>query len=172
MATVKHKLHLIYTPDAEVFMPVIKIIPTIPAHLRELAENLRKEDEDEILSFGFTPAQALWRSYKASLFTKTAFVDGKLAAVWGVCGKFMGAIGQPWLLTTDAVYEVSPLKFARVYQQEVKEMLKMFPKLENYVIASYSSATRLLEIIGFKLGEPELIGTSKEMFRKFTKAAI
>ncbi len=152
--------------------PLITIMPTLPWHLRELAANLRVEDENEIVAFGFTPSQALWRSYKASLFRKTALIDGKVAAAWGICGKFMGETGAPWLLTTSEVKKVSPLKFTRIYQQEVKEMLKLFPKLENYTIASYTAAIRLLDIVGFKLDEPEPMGGNNALYRKFSKVAI
>lgn len=149
--------------------PEITIIPTTPEHLRELALVLRPEDRLEIVSFGISPEKALWRSYKGSLIRKTAFIDGKIAAAWGLCGSFMGVMGQPWLLTSEEVRKISPLKFARIYQKEVIEMQKMFPILENYVDASYNAAVRLLGIVGFELGEPEPIGVHKALYRKFRK---
>ncbi len=144
---------------------IVTIVPTEPWHIGELKKNLRPEDAQEILRFGVSVQHALWYSYKHSLIRKTALIDGVVAAVWGVHGTFLGKTGVVWLLTSPDVKKISPLKFARIYQQEVLEMLTKFQKLENYVDSAYDSATRLLEIIGFELEEPEKIGTG--MFRRF-----
>ncbi len=156
---------LIIEQSLEEITPVITIVPTTPSHIAELKSNLRPEDADEILRFGVTIQRALWYSYKHSLIKKTALIDGKVAACWGVTGTFMGKNGVPWLMTTSEVKRVSPLKFVRIYQEEVHSMLKLFTGLENYVDAEYSSAIRLLEIIGFTLEEPQKVGTG--MYCKF-----
>jgi len=84
-------------------------------------------------------------------------------------GVAMGNNALPWLLTAPCVKKISPLRFARIYQEEVISMLKIFKTLENYVDEEYSSAIRLLEIIGFILDEPQKIGVG--MFRKFRMEA-
>lgn len=166
-----HNLKIIENEEYVAKNPQITIVPTTPEHLRALALVLRPEDKQEILSFGFTPEKALWRSYKGSLIRKTAFIDDKIAAVWGVCGSFMGTIGQPYLLTSEEVRKISPLKFTRIYQKEVIEMQKLFPILENYADASYNGAIRLLGIVGFELSEPKPIGAHNALYRKFRKEA-
>jgi len=140
-------------------IPIISVINTTPAHINYIKKNLRTEDEAEILRFGVTVPHALWYSYKHSLVRKTALIDGIVAACWGIHGNLLGNKAFPWLMTTPEVNRVSPLKFARIYQQEVVEMLTKFNKLENYVDPSYSAAVRLLEIIGFKVEKPEKVGS-------------
>ena len=130
-----------------------------------LRANLREEDLAECLGFGVSIQKALWISYKGSLVRKTAYVDGELAACWGVGGVFLGRVGNPWLLTTPAAKNISPLRFARIYQMEVMAMLKMFSRLENFVDARYDAAIRLLEIIGFTVEEPEKLGNG--VYRRF-----
>lgn len=147
--------------------PAVSIVPTIPAHINALKANLRPEDAAEILRFGITINKALWYSYKHSLIRKTAMIDGEVVACWGLHGTFLGNTGQPWLMTTPGVKKVSPLKFTRIYQQEVMEMLKIFPKLVNYVDSGYANAVRLLEIIGFVVEEPKKMGTENGLYRKF-----
>lgn len=161
------KMRIISSGERGSMQPEINIITTLPIHLREMAEVMRSEDRREVVSFGISPEKALWRSYKASVVRRTGYIDGKIAAIWGVAGAFMGEIGQPWLLTSPEVKKISPLKFARLYQKEVKEMLTIFPKLMNIVDASYESAVRLLDIVGFKLGEPEPIGKNGALYCKF-----
>lgn len=145
----------------------IEIIPTERRHLWELAENLRENDEKEIMGFGFSNRRVLWQSYRQSIFSRTALIDGKVAAIWGVGGVLMGDTGRPWLLTSPESLKVSPLRFARIYRREVQKMLKLFPNLENFVDSTYNQAVRLLEIVGFKLDEPQPIGKTGAMFRRF-----
>lgn len=149
----------------------ISIFPATAAHVRELGEKLRAGDRHEIEIYGFPTNKALWRSFKGSFLRKTAFIDGEIAAMWGVGGAPGGLKGQPWLMTTDAVYKISPLRFAREYQREVLQMLRIFPVLVNYVDAEYNQAVRLLDIIGFNLSEPEPLGLRGAMFRKFEMKA-
>lgn len=150
--------------------PDIIMIPTVPEHIRELQDTIREADKREIESYGFSCAKGLWRSYKHGLMNQTAFIDGELAAIWGVGGTFMGSTGAPWLMTSEAIKKISPLKFARLYQKEVHKMLKMFPNLVNYVDADYPQAVRLLQIVGFDIGEPEKHGNG--MYRKFSMNGV
>lgn len=149
--------------------PEIVIVPTLPEHIRELRETIRDGDRAEIESFGFSCAKGLWRSYKNGMFNQTALIEGKVVAVWGCGGSYLGETGQPWLMTSYEVYRISPLRFARIYQREVYKMLEMFPYLVNFVAADYPEAIRLLRIVGFEIGAPEKVG--KGMYRKFEMRA-
>lgn len=156
---------LIMDDDHSKTIPIINIAPSEPWDVSKLRNNLRPEDENEILRFGVSIQYALWRSYRRALIRKTAFIDGQIAAMWGCGGTFLGNKGMVWLMTTPEVKKVSPLKFTRIYQEEVNNMLKMFKRLENYVDAEYDCAIRLLDIIGFTIEEPQKIGLG--MYRKF-----
>lgn len=159
-------LRLTIVNDNSPVFDTVTVVPTISAHIRELNNTIRESDRKEIESFGFSCAKGLWLSYKKGLMNKTALIDGKVAAIWGCGGVYMGSIGTPWLLTSKEVKKISPLKFARIYQREVYEMLRLFPTLVNYVDSDYHEAIRLLEIIGFTVGEPEQQGNG--MFRRFS----
>jgi hypothetical protein len=152
-------------------MPTVTIIPSTPEHVRLLGRSMREADAREITCLGLLPHRALWRSYRAALLRKTAFVDGEIAAMWGTGGCVLGRTGRPWLLTGPACEKVTPLTFARIYRREVEGMLKLFPILVNYVHAEYSGAMRLLRLTGFTLHEPEPIGPGGALFRKFEMRA-
>lgn len=156
--------------DIKMAEPIIEIIPMTVKHVKMLADHIRTADMAEILAVGFKPYKAVLKSYRYSLLPQSAFINGKIAAVWGVCGTPTGDIGQPWLLTTDEVYQISALRFARIYQQEVSRMLRIFPYLENYVDMNYLAAVRLLSIIGFTI-EPAEPYLNDAMFHRFWKKA-
>lgn len=143
----------------------ITIIPTTRDHIYELIETIRDDDRKEIEAMGITCAKGLWVSYKASFRTRTALIDGKVAAVWGVGGDLLSDTARPWLLTSYEVLKISPIAFARIYRSEVRGLLSLYSHLVNWVWADHASAIRMLEICGFKIGEIEKIGLGN--FRKF-----
>lgn len=153
--------------SAKKSLPSIKIIDSETWHVTLLRQNLRKDDANEILRFGISIERALWRSYRASVIRKTIFIDDKIAAMYGCMGSFLSDSGIPWLITTQEVYKVSPLKFTRIYQQNVEEMLRVFQSLENYVDSEYHAAIRMLDIVGFTISEPEEYGAKRSLYRKF-----
>lgn len=148
---------------------MIEILPTAPQHILELRSTLREEDASEICKFGLPIRKALYRSFRNSIFTRTALVNGKVAATWGLCGVLLGESGHPWLLTGTECDKVSPLTFARIYKREVQEMLRHFDVLENWVDSTYYKSVRLLSLIGFTLDDPMPIEGLKgnALFRKF-----
>lgn len=135
-------------------------------HVRLLAQIMREDDKKEIMSFGMTPIDALELSYSNSYVpARTTFVDGELACIRGCGGNMMSPVGRPWLLTGPSIERI-PLTLVKQYKSEVRNFLKLFPVLENYVAAEYTKAIRLLQIAGFSVGDPEPYG--KGIFRKFT----
>ena len=147
-------------------IPDVKIVPTLPCHVLEIRDNLQDGDNREICGFGITIAKGVWRTYKNSVMCRTALIDGEPVAFWGVAGTSIGLTGIPFLLTSVNVRKISPVRFTRIYQIEAKEMLKIYSRLENYVLADYEEAVRLLDIVGFKIGEPQKIRNA--MYRKFS----
>lgn len=140
--------------------------PTTPAHLEVIAGLLRADDVAEVGAFGWTPRQAVWRSWRRSIFSQTAYVDGDLAAVLGVGGCPLGRVGEPWLLTTPAVEraKAAVLLEGRGF---VLQMLGIFPELKGKVSADYRRATRFLEVLGFSLSEPFAFGPRLALFREY-----
>ena len=134
-----------------------QILPATERHAEYLRDHLRMGDLLEVTCLGVTPAEALRASLAGSIYARTGMVDGRVAAMWGVGGSPLGGIGEPWLLTTPAV-EAIPVRFVRTARDEVGEMLRLFPVLSNYVSVQYRQACKMLEVIGFRLGDPVRIG--------------
>lgn len=147
--------------------PEIVILPATRDHVLQLIDTIREDDKKEIESYGFSYARGIWKSYRHGLKNTTGLINGKVGAIWGVGGDYIGEVGQPWLLTSSEVHNISPLKFARIYQKEVKKMLELFPILVNYVANEYTEAIRLLDIVGFTIGEPRPMGKKGALYRKF-----
>ena len=146
------------------------IVDSERAHALLLRKALRTGDRAEIDAAGITDARAVWRSFSASILCRTAFVDGEIAAMWGLGGTLMAERGSPWLLTTPAVEKV-PFAMVREAKKHAHEMLTVRPYLANYVHARYTRAVRLLRLIGFTVSEPFPFGPRAEPFCKFEMRA-
>ena len=144
---------------------MLNIVDSELKHARELAKNLREKDKQEAIHAGWEPHKALFLSYRQGVYRKTALIDDQVAAMWGAAGSILSGKGIPYLITSDLVYQLSPIKFARIYKNEVKEMLKVFDTLENYVDSSYTEAVRMLELAGFDTSETVYLNNNK--FQKF-----
>lgn len=141
------------------------IVTSTLDHVKELSETMREADKNEVRKLGISHHKALFYSYKFSLMRKTALIDDKVVAMWGVFGVPLGVTGQPYFLTSSLIETLPPIKFAKLYLNEVNQMKKLFPVLENYVDADYTGAVRMLKIAGFTL-EPVTLNGCK--FYKYT----
>lgn len=143
-----------------------QIIDCEPCHLRTLARTLRREDAEEVMALGQRSWRVLLEAWRASAVRRTALVDGEVAACWGVCGPMTGGTGIPWLLTAPAIERVW-IDFAREARREVREMLEVYPDLENYVHAPYKRAVGFLKVLGFAIDEPKPLAPTGAYFHRF-----
>ena len=148
-------------------MTTYKIIPSTPEHVSQLSARMRDRDRAEVEAAGFTSHGMVWRSYRQSVMTWTAFVDGEIAVMAGCGGSIMGPVGQPWMLTTPAV-EKTPIALIKEARVRVRSMLMAFPSLQGHVAASYEQACRLLRLIGFTLDAPAPFGRNQALFCRYT----
>jgi hypothetical protein len=147
-------------------MASIRIVPSEIADVYRLAAHLREGDRLEISGLDLDPTAIIRASYRSAILRRTAFVDGELAAMWGLGGVALSDDGTPWLMTTKAVERI-PVSFVRIARDEVRQMLALRRHLENVVLASYRSACRFLEVLGFALDEPVALGPQGLAYRRF-----
>jgi hypothetical protein len=159
--------------------PVVKvgthrywITATAAPDLALLREHLRTLDREEIENAGHTARQSLWRGYRNSILCEAAWIDGEVAAVWGLAVgqrpgvSLLGDVGAPWLLTTPAVEKV-PIAFVKEGKKVLDRMRAVKPKLENHVLSSYSAAVRFLILLGFTVEPPEPVGKGGTLYSRF-----
>lgn len=149
--------------------PNITIEDTIPLHLRMMSEAMTLDSMETAKRMGMTPLKALWHSYRNSIICKTAFIDGRIAAIWGLNGIMLSDAAKPWLVMTPETQEY-PFRVAFRYRKELENMLKLFPVLEEYVPESNEKSIRLLELMGFKVSKNR-IPFGKEVFRRAERRA-
>jgi GNAT superfamily N-acetyltransferase len=136
----------------------IVIRDSISSDVRNLSNNIRETDLREALGLGEESHKLLFRLYRHAVYRKTAEVDGKIAAMWGVNGTLFGTTGIPYFVTGKDIEEVVSIKVARIYLQEVKVIQGMFPHLEHYVDVTHTKALKLLKLAGFTWSTVQIKG--------------
>jgi hypothetical protein len=150
----------------EVVFVRYELRPAEISDVHVLARTLRDGDRLEMTSLGLSPVMALRRAFRGAIIRRTAIIDGEIAAMWGMEGAMLGPVGYPWMLTAPPVERV-PIAFLREARKGVCEMLRLKNRLEGHVAADYTCACRFLEVVGFRLGEPEPKGPHGIKFRSF-----
>lgn len=158
-------------PDATIASRYV-IVPCKVEHLYELAETMREADKAEIRALGFGIKKTLWRAFRNSILCKTALVDAKVAAIWGLAVGLrhdvspLSDLATPWLHTSAAI-EAIPVSFLKVAKQELAAMMSLRTRLESWVAADYVQAVKFLRVLGFTVDKAEPFGSSGARFSKF-----
>ena len=141
-------------------------------HVIELACNIRDEDRREINAWTRSGVMhGLYRSYRVSTHCWTAMLDDKVLFMFGVAPiSVLGRVGSPWLIAAKGVEKVQR-QFIRECRDYLKEMLRVYPELRNYVDVRNNASIRWLEWMGFTLGEPVPFGLNGEPFIPFARRA-
>jgi hypothetical protein len=135
--------------------PDITIEKTTLAHIRDMAEVMQEQTSEIAKKMGAEPRRLLWQSYKRSFMCKSVFINGKIAAIFGISGVLYGDVGMPWLILSDEVNEY-PFRVAFMYKRELNKMQEMFPILQDYVDETNKKAIRMLELMGFQINKNKI----------------
>jgi hypothetical protein len=133
----------------------VSILPSTASHLVELARNLRREDREVIALVG-QPQDVVRFNYQASFLSRTALLDGEVAAIWGLAA-VAPQVANLWLLTTPLIEHVSFPALVRLARREVDQMLRHRRRIIGIVATSHREAILLLEVLGFTIGSPTMI---------------
>jgi hypothetical protein len=138
--------------------------------LDELFASLRTADKEEMVALHGFPFEEMVRDgIKRSDIAWSMWVDGRLAAVFGVVGvSVTPGIGVPWLLGTQHL-ERHGGRLVRFGARYIDQMHTAYPVLMNYVSAENDRSIRWLENLGFSIDAPSPLGPYRVPFRRFHK---
>lgn len=126
-----------------------------PSDIPAMKRHLRAEDAAEVMaSDGQTPAQALTESFAVSSHRYSLVWMGKPIAMFGlVPSKQVENSAVVWLLATRAV-DHCPKTFLVLSVEVVREFLKAYAVLFNFVDARYTRSVIWLKRLGATMGDP------------------
>jgi hypothetical protein len=151
---------------------VAKVVIRAPqeADIDTLVANLRAADRAEMIAaWGSEVRRGVALSLRTSSHAWAGEIDGELAGLFGVApGSWLGGVGIPWLLTTDAV-EKAPRAFIKANRRYLARMRAAYPRLHNLVDSRHTVAVRWLEYLGFTVHRqhPVPVGAQRVPFYRF-----
>ena len=140
-----------------------ELVDATREHLRLIAPVLRAPDRAEVEQQGLVVRHALNEAYANSIICRAAFVDGEIAALWGLRGEMLADHGFAWLLTAPPVERV-PLSFFRVVRDEVADMMATRRSISTWVWAEYAKSLRFFAMQGFKKSGEVRLGPRKTLY--------
>lgn len=146
----------------------VEFRPAESGHAPLLARSLRPADAAEVwASDGLAPEPALKRCLALSHEAYAGFVEGELAALFGLRRlSLTSRRACPWLMTGSAVTR-RPRAFLEASQGVVATWRQDYAWLGNWVDARHGQAQRWLAWLGFTLYPAEPYGVRRLPFHPF-----
>lgn len=117
---------------------------------RELAENMRQAEIDEVMTSGAKSAyQAVKSSFDLSSFSTSLFYKDKIVLMFGVVPvNFLGSKAKVWMLTSNEIGNINVKTFLKASKYWINRLLLIYPTLYNFVDARHTKSVKWLEVCG------------------------
>lgn len=124
-------------------------------HCGQMIRRLRHEHQRAFAMVGLNAHQELRRTVASSSEARSAFIDGRLAGMWGVVGTTLCPWGFVWLCMTEeaARHPVAALRLAR---REIDRFMRTRTELVTTVLSGDEAALRLCAWLGFHVEDTGL----------------
>ena len=118
--------------------------------IKDLANNLRKEDEREVRTLTQEdPVKSLIRGFVVSKMCKVVFLNKKLVLIYGVAKTSDPEIGSPYMLATNELPKIG-VRFVRNSKDRIDKMHEHYPVLFNYIDSRNKLHLKWLKWCGFE----------------------
>lgn len=125
-----------------------QVVPASIRHVRPMARQIRAAAAITLQGFGFHPREALRRAFVASHYCRTALMDGKPIAMWGVKGTMLDEIAFVWLVLSDGVTHM-PVSVVKEAQRELAKIMRTVDEVAITVLPDDEAAVRFAVYLGF-----------------------
>lgn len=146
----------------------VQIIPATEEHLQMILPDVRQADIDELYAVSLmTTEDALRVGLRTATMAWSGFANRELVTMFGVSpASMIGGNGTPWLVGTSRI-EKYQKTFLRHCHPVLRQMLAVYPRLENYVDERNHVAKAWLHWLGFRLEEAAPYGALGLNFHRF-----
>lgn len=125
-----------------------RVVPASIRHIRPMSKHVRAAACVTLASFGFEPRRALHRAFIASSYCRTALIDDKPIAMWGVQSVLLGDTAFAWLVLSERVTQM-PLAVVREARAELAKVMVSKSEIAITVLPDDEAAIRFAVFLGF-----------------------
>lgn len=125
-----------------------QVVTSSVRHVRPMARQLRAAACITLQGFGLNPHSALHNAFIASSYCRTALVDGKPVAMWGVKDVLLSDQAAVWLVLSDFITQM-PVAIVREARQELARVMETKREVAITVLPNDEAAIRFAVYLGF-----------------------
>lgn len=113
-----------------------------------MAKRLRAAACVTLQAYGFDPRRALHDVFVESHYARTALVEGKPVAMWGLKGQLLSEVAYVWLVLSEEI-GVLPLQIVREARKEMAEIMANYSEVATTVLPNDEQAVAFALCLGF-----------------------
>lgn len=132
----------------------IEVVDVSPLHIGPMIAAM---EPSEVASTPH-PRRVLRAAVADSAYRRTALLDGRVAAMWGVTGPLAAATGHVWLLMSRAARAVPVKVILALVRDELAAVMATKTELVSFAPAADARALRFMRFLGFAVAEPDAAG--------------
>lgn len=125
------------------------IVPASVRHIRPMSMRMRAAASRALDGYGFNPREGLRRAFISSFHCRTALIDGKPVAMWGVAGTLLNDSATVWLVLSDEVRRI-PRAIAKEAKAELQRYVQNCPEISATVLPDDEASIRFALHLGFR----------------------
>lgn len=119
-------------------------------------------------AFGFNPREGLRRAFVASHHVRTALIDGRPIAMWGLYGPLLAWETYVWLVLAEEAADI-PFTVVREARRALAAAASMYDEVIAGVALDDTKAVRFARFLGFTQdSEPEPYGDGYVLRMRYT----
>lgn len=130
------------------------IVPASVRHIRPMSQCMRSAAAVALDGYGFNPREALRRAFVGSFHCRTALIDDKPAAMWGVAGPLLGNSAYVWLVLSEEIRRM-PRAIVREAKAELERVMDDRREVLTTVLPEDGAAIRFALYLGFRGDEED-----------------
>lgn len=129
-------------------MTQYSVVQASIGHIKPMAAQMRTAACVTLQGFGFRPREALRRAYVSSRYCRTAVIDGRPVAMWGITGPLLSDGAYVWLVLSDRIASM-PVAVVREARAELARFMTNYRELAITVLPDDEAAIRFALYLGF-----------------------
>lgn len=130
------------------------IVPASVRHIRPMARRMRSAACITLQDYGYLPRAALHRVFVRSIYCRTALVDDKPVAMWGVVSTLLNDTAYVWLVMSDEIAHI-PRTIVREAKRELAAIMGRYREVAATVLPDDDAAIRFAVYLGFHDNDAE-----------------
>lgn len=149
-------------------MSQMAVVEGQPWHCGQMARVLRRSHRALLERMEVPVHREIRNSFDASMWRKSLMVDGRLAAMAGICGSVSSADGVIWLALAEDI-GTRPAMIARIALRFLDEIMRVKRRLTTIVLKEDRRGLLFAYFLGFRVETTTMINGAYALVMEYDR---